>query len=88
MASDPLNLLQNVARSNRKLPGGECWLTEVAEIRTGHFESRHFWNLEKMRSGRQRENRFSASSLTEFIRSASGDKPAAGLSPMVGRIAN
>ena len=43
-ASDPSNLLQKVARSNQKLPGGECWLTEVADIQTGRFKSRHFWN--------------------------------------------
>ena len=67
---------------NRKLPVGGRGPAEVAEIRTGRFGSRPFGNLEKTRSGRQRENRFSASSLIEFIRSASGDKPAAGLSPL------
>jgi len=72
--SNPSNLLQNVAKPNQKLPGGECHLAKVAEIRTGRFGSRPFGNLEKTRSGRRgrhRENCFSASVLIQFISSAS-----------------
>jgi len=56
---------------NRKCPVGECWLAEVAKTRTGRFESRPFGKLEKTRSGRPSEKRFSASSLIETIRYAS-----------------
>ena len=69
--SDPSNLLQNVARPIRKLPGGEFPATKVAEIRQGRFGSRHFRNLEKTRSDRIRKNRFSASPLIRFTSSAS-----------------
>jgi len=48
---------------NRNCPVDECGLPEVAEIQMGCFESRHFWNLEKMCSDRRSENRFSASSV-------------------------
>jgi len=54
VASDPSNLLQKIARPIRKLSGGEFPATKVAEIREGRFGSRHFWNLEKMRSDRGR----------------------------------
>jgi len=51
-ATDPSNLLQNVASPIRKLPDGEFPATKVAEIREGRFGSRHFRNLEKTRSAR------------------------------------
>ena len=77
-ASDSSNLLEKVARSKSKVTSRWAWSGRSAEIRMGRFGSRPFGNLEKTRSGWQRENHFSASSLIEFIRSASGNKPAAG----------
>jgi len=65
---------------NRKLPVGGHGPVEVAEIRMGRFGSRPFGNLEKTCSGWPRENRFSASLLIQFIRSASFGIAAVGMS--------
>jgi len=74
---------------NRKCPVSECRLAEVAEIRTGRFESCPFGNLEKTRSAGQVTYLMRGDVLhrryMEIVRSALfcriGDKPAAGLLP-------